>query len=158
MKALSVRAPWWWAILHGKPVENRDWCTSQRGRVALHASKFWKTAEVRDEWQEAMFMAKKDGIKMPDPSMEALRAAGGCIVGTVEIYGCVRCHSSAFFVGEYGFLLRDPVALAKPIPFKGALGFFDVPDDFESALSTNHVRAIEDGTRPEPKLPLFEGM
>ena len=37
MKALSVRAPWWWAILHGKPVENRDWYTRVRGRVALHA-------------------------------------------------------------------------------------------------------------------------
>ena len=39
MKALSVRAPWWWAILHGKPVENRDWHTNFRGVVLLHASK-----------------------------------------------------------------------------------------------------------------------
>ena len=46
MKALSVRAPWWWAILNGKPVENRDWYTSQRGRVYIHASKFWKIDEI----------------------------------------------------------------------------------------------------------------
>jgi hypothetical protein len=31
-------------------------------------------------------------------------------------------------VGEYGFVLKNPVPLAKPIPFKGALGFFDVPE------------------------------
>jgi hypothetical protein len=47
---------------------------------------------------------------------------------SVEIYDCVRQHPSAFFVGEYGFLLREPVTFEKPIPFKGALGFFEVPD------------------------------
>lgn len=47
MKALSVRAPWWWAILHGKPVENRDWYTNVRGRVLLHAGKWWEPEEVR---------------------------------------------------------------------------------------------------------------
>jgi hypothetical protein len=57
-----------------------------------------------------------------------MRNAGGCIVGSVEIVDCVRRHPSAFFVGKYGFVLRDPVILAKPVPFKGALGFFDVPE------------------------------
>jgi hypothetical protein len=33
------------------------------------------------------------------------------------------------FFGRYGFQLRNPVAFAEPIPFKGALGFFEVPDD-----------------------------
>ena len=45
MKALSVRAPWWWAILHGKPVENRDWQTNYRGEVLLHASKWWNIGD-----------------------------------------------------------------------------------------------------------------
>jgi len=29
---------------------------------------------------------------------------------------------------SFGFILADVVPLAKPLPFKGALGFFDVPD------------------------------
>jgi hypothetical protein len=57
-----------------------------------------------------------------------MREAGGCLVGTVEIVDCVLSHPSAFFVGKFGFVLRDPITLPNPIPFKGALGFFDVPD------------------------------
>jgi len=129
MKALSIRAPWWWAILNGKPVENRDWYTSQRGRVYIHASKFWKIDEISDDWDDVKHMAKADGLVLPycgKEETEAMRDAGGSLVGTVEIIDCVRTHSSAFFVGKFGFVLGDPVALPKPIPFKGALGFFDV--------------------------------
>lgn len=35
VKALSVRQPWAWAIVHaGKDVENRNWPTPHRGRLA----------------------------------------------------------------------------------------------------------------------------
>lgn len=47
----------------------------------------------------------------------------GGIVGECEIADCVTTSESPWFVGKYGFLLRD----AKPIEFrpcKGALGFF----------------------------------
>jgi hypothetical protein len=136
MKALSIRAPWWWAILHGKPVENRDWYTHQRGRVWLHASKFWQIGEISLDWDDMKHMAEKDGLTLPrmgKEETEAMRDAGGCIVGSVEITGCVCSHPSAFFVGKFGFVLRDPIALPKPIPFKGALGFFNVPDEIENA-------------------------
>jgi hypothetical protein len=134
VKAISVRAPWWWAILNGKPVENRDWYTSQRGRVYIHASKFWKIDEISDDWDDIKHMAAQDNLALPLPvGNEAarnlcttMRDAGGCLVGTVEIIDCVRQHPSAFFVGKFGFVLRDPIALPKPIPCKGALGFFDV--------------------------------
>jgi hypothetical protein len=66
--------------------------------------------------------------RMGKEETAAMRAAGGCIVGSVDIVDCVRNHPSAFFVGKFGFVLRDPVILAKPVPVKGALGFFDVPD------------------------------
>ncbi len=137
MKGLSVRAPWWWAILHGKPVENRDWYTSQRGRIYLHASKWWKEDEIGDDWEDVLYMAENDGIRMPPPFWPDgtdMRSAGGCIVGSVEIVDCVTKHPSAFFVGKFGFVLRDPVTFIKPIPFKGALGFFDVPDGIESLV------------------------
>ncbi|MCF0234627.1 MAG: ASCH domain-containing protein, partial [Thermoguttaceae bacterium] len=38
LKALTVRAPWAWAIMAGlKRVENRSWKSSFRGCVAIHA-------------------------------------------------------------------------------------------------------------------------
>ena len=129
MKALSVRAPWWWAILLGKPVENRDWPTKMRGRVLLHAGKWWKQDEIEDDWSTILWMAKSDGIEIRLPHMGQIKMAAGCLVGSVEIVDCVTEHPSAFFVGKYGFALRNPVAFPMPIPCKGALGFFDVPDD-----------------------------
>lgn len=135
MKALSVRAPWWWAILHGKPVENRDWPTNFRGTVWLHASKHWKIDEISDDWDDIKSMAASDGLAMPFPNngdtiqfASNMREAGGCIVGSVEIIDCVQAHPSAFFVGKFGFVLKNPVPLSTPVPLKGALGFFDVPD------------------------------
>ena len=125
---MSVRAPWWFAILHGKPVENREWPTNLRGRVALHASKWWNQSEVEFDWEDVEEMARRDGILMPPPNWADMRSDGGAIVGTVEIVDCVTTHPSAFFVGRYGFVLRNPTILEIPVPFKGALGFFDVPD------------------------------
>jgi len=39
MRALSIRQPWAWAILHGKDVENRTWVTRVTGEFLIHASK-----------------------------------------------------------------------------------------------------------------------
>jgi len=138
VKALSIRAPWWWVILQGKPVENRNWYTSQRGRIYIHASKFWKIDEISDDWDDVKWMANEDAITLPPMGKvqtEAMRDAGGSIVGTVEIIDCVTQHPSAFFVGKFGFVLRDPVAFKMPVPCKGALGFFTVPDEALAALA-----------------------
>ena len=130
MKALSVRAPWWWAILHGKPIENRDWYTNVRGHVFIHASKFWKKDEINCDLDDIYDMAEDDGIKLPDVDLDVMKAAGGCLVGSVVITDCVTKHPSAFFQGKFGFVLAEPIEFRTPIPFKGALGFFDIPDDF----------------------------
>ena len=126
-KALSVRAPWAWAIMHGKPVENRDWPTNFRGVIWLHQGKTWKQAEIDDDWETIQYMAKDDGLALPTVDWDAMKAACGCIISSVEIVDCVDAHPSAFFMGEYGFVLRNPVPLSEPIPFKGALSFFTVP-------------------------------
>ena len=128
MKALSIRAPWWWAILHGKPVENRDWNTNFRGVVLLHASKHWSRREIEEDLEDIQHMADKDGLKMPEVDLAWMLECGGCIVGSIEVVDCVTEHPSALFVGKFGFVLRHPVIYMKPVPFKGALGFFDVPD------------------------------
>lgn len=132
MKALSIRAPWWWYILYaGKDIENRDWPTHVRGRVLIHASKWFRAEEIRDAFDEASYMwaSSSPRFALPQVTLAEMKNLGGCLVGSVEIVDCVAQSKSQWFVGDYGFMLRDPVVFKNPIPHKGALGFFGVPDD-----------------------------
>jgi hypothetical protein len=139
MIALSIRQPWASLILKaGKDVENRCWPTKFRGRILIHAAKGMTRDEHEDAIEFAVMAIKanpRDGAKTT-----TLRALGfafedlprGGIIGSVEIVDCVSRSESPWFMGEYGFLLRDP----RPLPFrpfKGQLGFFNVPDEMEQA-------------------------
>lgn len=134
MKALSIRAPWWFFIINGpKDIENRDWRTDFRGTVLVHASKTIVKRDIEDHFRTAAaIMAAQTETAyaahavIPAFSEERNR---GAIVGKVDIVDCVRQSASPWFFGRYGFVLANPVAFAYPIPFKGALGFFEVPDD-----------------------------
>lgn len=125
MKALSIRQPWAWLILNaGKNIENRDWHTSFRGRVLIHAAK----AMTRDYYDDMDCVlgfpeGKRPAIEIPP--FEDLQRGG--IVGSVEIVDCVEHSESDWFFGRYGFVLRDPRPLPF-IPYRGELGFFNVPD------------------------------
>lgn len=134
MKALSVRAPWWWFILHGgKDVENRNWGTNFRGTIYLHAGKWWNEAEIRED---LLSIERTIGVlNIPVAHPDAwLKPGCGCLVGKVDIVGCVDGNARPlfrppWFEGRYGICLKNPMAFPKPIPFKGALGFFEVPDE-----------------------------
>ena len=136
MKALSIRQPWAWAILHaGKDIENRDWRCKVRGRVLVHASK----GMTFNEYDGALNFMHGVSETYPFPKGLTLPRASaltrGALVGSVEIVDCVSASSSPWFMGTFGFVLRDPVAFKQPIPFKGALAFFDVPDSVVAAAS-----------------------
>lgn len=120
MKALSTKQPWAWAILNGKPVENRNWYTSFRGPFLLHASKTFDR-----EGYEWIYRNRKElGIHertLPTPDQFEL----GGIVGQSNLVACVKDMGSPWFFGPWGFVLKD--SLAVPFhPCKGQLGFFDV--------------------------------
>lgn len=127
MLALSIRQPWAWLILHaGKDIENRDWATRRRGRVLIHASKGMTIAE----WQSAIQFAHRTcgvsrGRLQDGCEFDQLQRGG--IVGSVEIVDCVQASDSPWFVGEHGFVLRNPQPQVFQ-PWKGQLGFFDVPE------------------------------
>lgn len=129
-KALSIRQPWAWAIVHaGKDIENRDWPTRYRGSVCIHAAKGMGKAEYS---AAASFITRTLG-QAPDQEWLSrwhgvcaapYRLDRGGIVGVAEIVGCVEASDSPWFFGRYGFVLRN----ARPVPFlpvKGSLGFFD---------------------------------
>jgi hypothetical protein len=123
--AISIRAPWWWLILHGgKDIENRDWLTKYRGLVYLHASKWFNAEEVRDDFEFAKRIIAETGAALPPVTLRDLRDSGGTLVGTAEITGCVEQSHSPWFFGRYGFIVAQARPLTRPISCKGALGFF----------------------------------
>jgi hypothetical protein len=114
MKALSVRNPWGWAILHaGKSIENRSWPTKYRGPLLIHAG-------LRDDvrgWETL----DEFGLTLPvDPPT-------GGIIGTVDLIDCVQEHPSPWAMpGHWHWVLARP----RPLPFqrcKGQLGIFNPP-------------------------------
>lgn len=147
MKALSIRQPWASLILKaGKDIENRCWPTKVRGRILIHAAKGMTRAEHEDAIDFGVHAIRHDPRNASAGRTVTLRELGfdfdalerGGIIGSVEIVDCVTASESPWFMGEFGFVLRDP----KPLPFtpwKGQLGFFDVP---ESALAAPAVEGV----------------
>lgn len=130
MFAISLLQPWAWAILYaGKDIENRTWALPRcriGSRVLLHASK----NVTRVYYQDAV-----DTISALVPSVVVPyyeQIAKGAIVGAVTFVRSLRPASYPtarwHFAGQFGWVVRDPVALTEPIPCRGALGFWHVPD------------------------------
>lgn len=123
MKALSIRQPWAWLIVHaGKDIENRTWHTKFRGRFLVHAA----SGMTRREHAEAQRFALESGAVQASfefPAFEDLQRGG--IIGSVELVDSVDTSASPWYMGYKGFVLRDPVALPF-LPVKGRLGFFEV--------------------------------
>lgn len=123
MRALSIRQPWAWLIVHGhKLVENRDWSTPWRGEFLIHAG----ASLVQREYREIQRQALGDlDIAIPDFT-DLQQVPRGGIVGMAELVRVVTDSDSPFFMGPFGFELRN----VRPLPFvpwKGQLGWFDVP-------------------------------
>lgn len=114
MRALSIRQPWAWLIIHGgKDIENRTWKTTLRERIYVHAGKAIDYNAIR--YVKEHF----PNIKLP-----AKFETGG-VIGEVTIADCVTEHDSPWFEGPFGFVLKNPKPM-KFINLKGKLGFFKV--------------------------------
>lgn len=131
-KAISIRSPWWWAILYaGKRLENRSWYCGYRGPILLDASRWFEYDEIRGLLEDTILpMAADAGLTPPPVTMHDFkeRFAGG-IVGRARIVGCRRNEGADPWEvpGEWGIVLAD----VEPLPFRatrGALGLFEVAD------------------------------
>lgn len=151
MKALTLRQPWAWAVLHaGKWVENRTWRPplAMIGEpFALHAG--FKEPEEADV-ATALRRASESGLELERPAA-FLR---GCIVGVATISGFVEVNGkgqitttfpdasplaqaaivSPWFTGPVGMFLADVRALATAIPCRGMLGFWALAREAEGAV------------------------
>lgn len=155
MKALSLRQPWAYAVLHlGKRIENRTWDTTFRGTFLIHAAK----ACTAPEYEEFVEFTRGRAIAHPIvPLPEALPRGG--IVGRARLAGVVRPdgknvswspHSTLLadaagldlrwhIGGNYGFVLAD----VEPLPFvpwRGAQRWFEVPEEVVGAAGASAGR------------------
>ena len=126
MKIITIRQPCAHLIVNGsKNIENRNWATSYRGPILIHASLNVNRA--------LCLKHRLDPDTLPR----------GGVVGIAEIADCVNKHSSRWFLGRYGFLLRK----RQPLPFikwKGALGLREVPSRLRRRISLRLLRKYKE--------------
>ena len=117
MKALTICQPYAELIARGeKPIENRTWPTSYRGLLFIHAGKSL-------DW-----LGPEDGANYPG-------MAFGAFVATARLVDCVRVEqlpadlaTNEHANGPWCWILEH-VTRITPIPFRGAQGLWDVPND-----------------------------
>ena len=124
-KALSIRQPWASVMAIGaKRIENRNWSTRFRGRVLIHASKWWNGREVMEDRDFVVDVMRDMPIHAPE--MDHIKTMRGGIIGAFTVIGCVDQSDDPFFFGPYGFVVEDAIAFPEVVPCQGRLGFFDV--------------------------------
>jgi len=134
VKALSIRQPWAWAICHGKDIENRSRGTRYRGLLAIHASKSPPYARDLDDPLVLMTIAEHG---LDDPS-----SAQGAIVAVATLTGChneateePRASCSPWAQRDAcHWQLANVRPLPEPVPCKGMLGLWRLPEDVEKAV------------------------
>lgn len=126
MRALTILQPAAHLIATGrKRVENRTWPTSYRGTLAIHAGKGRGALEAGD-------LERYAGMTF------------GAVVAVAELVDCIpiegveagdydrrypwlRRHEHAR--GPWCFVLANVRRLSRPVPWRGTLGLFNLPDD-----------------------------
>lgn len=175
MKAISLWQPWASLVAVGaKRIETRHWSTNHRGPLAIHAAKKW-TRELREQSLERPFREVLwPGVEQPErlgyPDVLPL----GAILAVAELYHCgeivafgelgrhrpvrglldpaaLSAQEEAFGnyeAGRFAWGLEKVRRLAEPIPYRGAQGLFEVPDDlledvdFCEARTRAHLEAL----------------
>lgn len=154
LRALTLTQPWASLVAIGaKSIETRSWGTSYRGPLAIHASKRFPV-EDRDLFQEEPFWS---ALRRPDPRYPGsprfedwYSLPIGAIVAVANLHRVERIHvngdgrsglaRSEILVGEpelsfgdylpgrFGWVLSNVHPLPEPVPCRGALGLWRVPD------------------------------
>jgi hypothetical protein len=129
---LSIKQPWAQLIIEGrKDVEVRSWATPYRGPIWIH------TGQKLDSHANERFN-EHDLFR-------------GGIIGCAELWG-IRPFSAKSWeawrphhldnspfdeeLAKYGWILRNPKLLDRPIPLKGMIGLFKLPESVKLRLGT----------------------
>jgi hypothetical protein len=146
MKALTIKQPWAWAIMAGlKTAENRSWFTPHRGRLLIHAgARIDARSVVGDVFAAA-------GAVLPT------ELATGVILGTVDLVSICSPRELAgdpWAFGPWCWRLENPQPFAEPIPWRGQLGLFDVPDSVLPACAFDQSKTAREALPTSRQLRL----
>jgi hypothetical protein len=146
LRALTVRPPWSWALLHGKDVENRSWGPPPWLReFALHAgsrSRWDPDGEdsplVRRAWHD--YWAPLGDV--PPLNRRTEHVTFGAITAlatlgdrTHDARGTRGCACSRWAAADSWHWMPERItALAEPIPCAGHLGLWPVTGEAENAV------------------------
>lgn len=123
LPALSIRQPWAELIVRGhKDVENRTWRHSYRGPVLIHAG-HKSELDVAGSFVAELIRADRIGLAAGSFLLDGVWSLAA-VVGVAEITDCVPQSDSPWFVGPFGFTLKNARKLPS-VRCRGMLGFFN---------------------------------
>jgi activating signal cointegrator 1 len=138
MRAISLWQPWASLVaLDAKRIETRHWpvpTTLVGQRIAIHAAKTKAHLHICDEPPFDLYIPKAS--LLPLGAIVATATLAQCTAITEDLAGRIaagRPHEYAFGLyipGRFAWVLRDVEPLPAAVPFRGAQGFFNVPDHF----------------------------
>jgi activating signal cointegrator 1 len=155
MKALSLWQPWASAIVSGaKTIETRSWFTRYRGPLVIHAGKRRIKTELAGMAAQANWCGALGRLSVDEDIWDALPF--GAAIAVCDLVDCratqtftpaeLDCrrrpeglgHSGYvwterqlgdFAIGRFGWVLTNVRPLAQPVPWRGAQGFFEIPNE-----------------------------
>ena len=152
MKALTMTQPWATLVAIGEnTIETRSWGTRYRGPLAIHSAKGFPSdaRELCRTRPYATVLAAagyRNAAALPlgaviavarlDDVMEFTRASLREVRALAK-RGDVPEHEADFgdfSPGRYGFVLRDVQPLRDPVPARGMLGLWEVPEPLQAEI------------------------
>ncbi len=125
MKAVTLIQPAASLVVLGAcRLDVRAWRTAHRGRVAVYASRALPQGSRELCTCEPVRSALRAGLGHDDWRRLPL----GALLGTVELIDCTPVEEDGL-PGGWAWVLDNPEPLAEPVPYRGRLGIFDVPDE-----------------------------
>ena len=138
MKALTLTQPWASLVARSmKQVETRSWHTSYTGLLAIHAAKGYPrfAKEFTLELQAKQLLPVET---LPLSAIVALVHLEECLDTGGVVVSALERSLGDYTPGRFAWFFNPGsiVALSKPIPCRGALGLWTVPDEIAARLAT----------------------
>jgi len=145
MLAVSLTQPWASLVALGKKtIETRSWTASHRGPIAIHAAKGFPGG--------CQALCAEEPFRAALAGRTAKQLPRGLIVAVARLDSCWRFPEAPdpfggrphaeheidfgdYTPGRFGFVLTDIVPLPEPVPAKGALSIWRIPDDVRALIA-----------------------
>lgn len=134
MKTITVQQPWAAAIArYGMDVKSQKWFTTHRGLLAIHAGADYLGVEAHST---VAFNARRNyGDIRIDLRERSAVVAVVDLVGICLVRDGLGCDCGRWAISQqYHWMLANPRPLAEPVPCKGQVGLWELPDDVEAAV------------------------